>query len=848
MVIRSGANDVGCWRAEQDERRMDFPLIAPRPPRLSEHLDGLKRIEASGQFSNNGPEVRALEAEMVDRLFDGRGAALAVGNATLGLMIAIRQAAGMTPKPGMLAMMPAMTFAATAQAAIWAGLTPLIVDVDPQGWTADPGEEERMLARHGDRIGAIVPYATFGTDIDLDRYAWLARRHGVGVVVDAAASLGTLDERGQGFGTGAPFTLVYSMHATKTFSVGEGGLVYSGDGDRIDQLRAMVNFGFERGRVATLPGINAKMPEILALMARTKLAEIDAVCAARADLDREYRDSLPGYGFQAERGRRQATQFMPVLLPPAIAARRDAVIAALAADGVGAGHYFSPHLGEQPLFRDTALIQPTPVADALSARMLSLPITDGMKSGDAGTVAERLKAVVARIAAEGAPAPDRDRPCGCLVVGGGPAGTAILIAASKTGQLVPLARQGLVLVERSDRIGAGELGGYAIRSDTTAETFLSAVKGNPHPELAALEAHPAGQVMAGYCGALGAPLRDTAPLLEATAQRLRGIVTDHGGAVLTATEAVRADRMADGGWRTTLNGPDGVRTLTSRHIVIATGGYQTDEQIADAMVAGARLGDMAGDRLMRSDTLLRHGGIDRARERLAGVRAPRVAIIGASTSAIACAVQLLKCHDLPFGAEAITLLARTPPKPFFPTVEAAHAEGFTDFTQDDICPVSGFVLRLAGLRLESRELVLRMLALGGRTPDPRLALHRIAGEADLHARAIIGAADLVIGALGYRPRALPLFDADGVAIALAHEEGRPMVDRHCHILDAQDRPVPGAYGIGLSAGFVPWGPLGGENSFRGQANGLWLWQNDVGRMIVDQVLGQGDAQSGAAAA
>jgi hypothetical protein len=99
---------------------------------------------------------------------------------------------------------------------------------------------------------------------------------------------------------------------------------------------------------------------------------------------------------------------------------------------------------------------------------------------------------------------------------------------------------------------------------------------------------------------------------------------------------------------------------------------------------------------MRSDALLRHGGIDRARERLAGVRAPRVAIIGASTSAIACAVQLLKCHDLPFGAEAITLIARTPPKPFFPTVEAAHAEGFTDFTPDDICPVSGFVLRLRG--------------------------------------------------------------------------------------------------------------------------------------------------------
>jgi predicted oxidoreductase len=64
-----------------------------------------------------------------------------------------------------------------------------------------------------------------------------------------------------------------------------------------------------------------------------------------------------------------------------------------------------------------------------------------------------------------------------------------------------------------------------------------------------------------------------------------------------------------------------------------------------------------------------------------------------------------------------------------------------------------------------------------------------------------------------------------------------MVDKHCRVLDARGQPIPGAFGIGLAAGFVPWGRLGGEPSFRGQANGLWLWQNDVGQMIVDQVLG-----------
>lgn len=60
-----------------------------------------------------------------------------------------------------------------------------------------------------------------------------------------------------------------------------------------------------------------------------------------------------------------------------------------------------------------------------------------------------------------------------------------------------------MLVERSPRLGPGALGDYAIRSDTTAETFLSAVRGNPYPQLAALETHPAGRMMAAHCDALG---------------------------------------------------------------------------------------------------------------------------------------------------------------------------------------------------------------------------------------------------------------------------------------------------------------------------------------------------------
>ncbi|WP_333963456.1 hypothetical protein [Sphingomonas aurantiaca] len=231
------------------------------------------------------------------------------------------------------------------------------------------------------------------------------------------------------------------------------------------------------------------------------------------------------------------------------------------------------------------------------------------------------------------------------------------------------------------------------------------------------------------------------------------------------------------------------------------------------------------------------GGFEKVADILTGKRNPRIAVIGGSTSALTTIALLLKRQPgLPLGAGAITLLHRRPLRPFYHSVEAAHAEGFTDFGPDDICPVSGFVYRLAGFRLEARDLVLRMLRVDGRAPDPRVALHRIAGDDDAAARTIIEEADLVIAALGYRPIAVPIADRDRLPIPLAAQDGKPMVDRHCRIVDGDGAPIAGLYGLGLAAGFVPWGPLGGEPSFSGQANGLWLWQNDVGLMIVDQVM------------
>lgn len=822
----------------------DLPLIAPSPPRLSELTEALREMEERRIFSNGGPLVRRFEADITAKLFGGHGDSLAVSSATLGLVIALKHAAGQRPQTGGLAIMPAMTFAATAQAALWAGLTPLICDIEPDSWVASAAAEEALLKRFGRRIAAIVPYATFGRTLDLDRYRALSQRYQVPVVIDAAASLGSTTEDGLNFGADAPFAIVYSMHATKTFATAEGGLVHSGDTDLIADLRKMTNFGFGGERRAELPGLNAKLSEIGGLLALTRLADFEDICAHRARLGAVYAERLAGFAGQAPMVGRQTYQFWSMLLPLELAPRRADIVRRLAGEGIGTAHYFSPHLGEQPFIREHSLCEPTPVSDDVSARILSLPITDRMSVADVAIVCDRLLAATEHTAI-GSAVPQVGRrlgaaPCNTVMIGGGPAGTAVLTALSKHGKLTALAQRGLTIVEQGDRLGKGRLGTYAIRSDSTAETFLTAVKDNPHPEIAALAGHPAALAVGRYIGALGAPLVEAGPFVEVTGNRLGRIAAAHGANLLTGHTAVSSHRLAGDKWRTVLRGPDGAsQEVVSRNIVIATGGYQCPERVRGLHVAGAALAETAGERLMLADEFLKIGGVAALRERLAGSRAPRIVIIGGSTSALAAATLLLNATPaLPLGAGGITVLHREQLRPFYPSRQAALDDGFDDFTDDDICPVSGFVYRLAGFRLEARELVLRMLGIGGRTPEPRVALHRLSAEGDTAARAVITSADVVIAATGYRPNALPLFDLSGARITLASEaeQPAPMVDRHCRIVDAAGHVVRGAYGIGLAAGFVPWGALGGEPSFRGNANGLWLWQNDVGRMIGEALL------------
>jgi hypothetical protein len=429
---------------------------------------------------------------------------------------------------------------------------------------------------------------------------------------------------------------------------------------------------------------------------------------------------------------------------------------------------------------------------------------------------------------------------GLVIVGGGPAGLAPLLAAHRDGRIDQLLQAGVALVEQSGELGAGQIGHYAINSDSSGRTFVDCLQADRPSELTRLADHPLTRRLAA-AGDGAVELRDAGRFLGMVGKAIgRMIAAQPASAVFSHHRAVAAERVTQG-WRIRLHdlATGRPRTVFARNMVIATGADQPAERLRAEEVGGVHLFDRTADRLVQSGDVLIAGGLQRVAERLAGRAAPKVAIIGGSTSAAAVAHALL--HRLPsvrFAPGGVTLLHRRPLRIFYPDRQSALAEGYTEWTEDDICPVSGRVFRFAGFRLDSRELVMQARHICGRAPEPRLRLHQLRPGLDPEAQRVLESADLVVAAMGYRPRALPLFDRDGSPIPLLAQTGpqMAMVDGGCRVMDAQGLPIQGVYGIGLAAGFVPRGPLGGEPSFRGQANGLWLWQHDVGALIVDAVV------------
>ncbi len=328
--------------------------------REEEFQQALLRVVTRGQYLD-GPEVPALEADL-SRFLGEDIRSIACSSGSDALVLAMR-AIGVGE--GDEVVVPAFTFAATAEAVVHVGAVPVFCDVDAAGLMAP----ETVSVCLTDRTRAVLAVSLFGQVPRLEELEALLQGRDIALLEDAAQSFGA---KRHGVLSGSTVMSTTSFFPGKPLGAwGKGGAVFCRDPDLADRLRALRNHGqAERGSHDEV-GWNMRMDELQAAVLQVKLAMYPRELARRQELADLYARHLPT-GLERLAllpGNESSWSQLTVLSP-----ERDALRGRLSAEGVPTSVHYTRILPEQPAFSRWARDGAFPRAKALSRQILSLPL------------------------------------------------------------------------------------------------------------------------------------------------------------------------------------------------------------------------------------------------------------------------------------------------------------------------------------------------------------------------------------------------------------------------------------------------------------------------------------------
>lgn len=344
-----------------------------------------------------GPAVGAFEEALAAAC--GAKHAVACANGTAALHLACLTA-GLGP--GDEAIVPAITFAATANAALYCGAEPVIVDVRPDTVTMDPAALEKALTR---RTKAVLPVHFAGLPADMDAIARVARKRGLAIIEDAAHALGA-SYRGARIGACDRSDMaILSFHPVKHVATGEGGAVLTNNAALRDRLRLLRSHGITRDpafleeeseggwyyEMQSL-GFNYRITDIQCALGASQLKKLPRFLKRRREIARLY-----AAAFQSDA--RVKLQFLPgdrehawhLFTIQVAPERRRALYDFLHARGIQANvHYIPVH--RLPFYRRRGWEgKKLPAAEAYYAGALSLPMHAALTDADVRRVVAAVR-------------------------------------------------------------------------------------------------------------------------------------------------------------------------------------------------------------------------------------------------------------------------------------------------------------------------------------------------------------------------------------------------------------------------------------------------------------------------
>jgi len=344
-----------------------------------------------------GPKVGELERALAS--YCGSGYAVSFSSGTAALHAAYF-AAGLGPGDEIIT--SPITFAATANAALFVGARPVFVDIEPGTGNMDASLVESVIT---DKTKAIVPVHYAGQPVDMDAISDIARSYSLTVIEDACHAFGA-DYKGRKIGSISHMT-VFSFHPLKSFTTGEGGAVATGDENLRKRLEAFRSHGVTKEpelfkgeshgpwyyEMQSL-GFNYRLTDIQAALGISQLRKLDGFISRRKMVAAEYHSLFAGNGWFEMLDEKpyagSAWHLFPVLLRDGLKEKKPQIADALAGMGIGNNvHYIPVYL--HPYYRELGFEKGLcPKAEGFYERELSLPIHQLMTGRDVERVAKSV--------------------------------------------------------------------------------------------------------------------------------------------------------------------------------------------------------------------------------------------------------------------------------------------------------------------------------------------------------------------------------------------------------------------------------------------------------------------------
>ena len=365
------------------------PIYVTRPflPPLEEFRQGLEEIWETRWLTNNGPILQRFTQELCN-FFETDNLCL-FNNGTLALQIAL-QGMGIS---GEVITTP-FTFVATTHALYWNKIRPVFVDIEPDYFTLDPEKVEAAITPW---TTAILAVHVYGYPCKLNALADIARRHNLKLIYDAAHAFGVKvgNKSIADFGD----LSMFSFHATKSFHSLEGGMLIFRETGLKGTFDYLKNFGFKNELEVVMPGTNAKMNEMQALMGIQVLKHLDEIVEKRAKVNDLYRQRLgeiPGIRLVPALSSdiRQNYAYMPIEVDEEeFGMSRDSLCEKLKQWNVHARRYFYPLVCDFPCYRHVSVNDSLTVARRVADRILTLPIYDSLELADVEAICEIIMSI-----------------------------------------------------------------------------------------------------------------------------------------------------------------------------------------------------------------------------------------------------------------------------------------------------------------------------------------------------------------------------------------------------------------------------------------------------------------------